>query len=71
MITDNTTGSVRQILSFENLGNIQISIPSIEIQRAVVEDYSSKMEEVKEKEERANILEAEIETYFFLNKFEI
>lgn len=63
LITDNTTGSVRQILSFENLGNIQLALPSIEIQKALVESHSSKMKEGKEKEEKANKLEAEIETY--------
>ena len=43
MIKDNTTGSVRQNLSFENLGNISIPLPNITTQKALVAAYQDKM----------------------------
>ena len=52
LIRDNTTGSVRQTLSFDNLGKIAIPVPSIPEQKAIVQKYQDTISkaEVIEKE---------------------
>ena len=69
-VIDNTTGSVRQTLSFENLSKIKIPLPSLEIQEKIVNQYSEKMIQVKEKEKQVKRIENEIEEYLF-NELEI
>ena len=55
LIRDNTTGSVRQTLSFENLGKIAIPVPSIPEQKAIVQKYQdtiSKAESIEKEAEK-------------------
>jgi len=63
IINDNTSGSVRQNLTFEILKNIQIPLPPLEIQNNLVEEYNNLVNLSKEQEERAKQLEQEIENY--------
>ena len=44
VIRDNTSGSVRQNLSFKTLSNLQIPIPSIEQQKQLIKDYYNALE---------------------------
>ena len=64
-VIDNTTGSVRQTLSFESLSKIKIPLPSLEVQEKIVKQYNQKMEQAKEKEKQAKQIENEIEEYLF------
>ncbi len=65
VIRDNTTGSVRQNLSFNNLTNIKIPLPSLEEQNKIVEAYNIKIKQAEKAEEEANRLETEIENYIY------
>lgn len=65
IINENTTGSVRQNLTFETLKNIQIPLPSLEEQEAIVSAYQSKIDEAQQLENQAQQLENEIEKYLF------
>lgn len=56
LIRDNTTGSVRQTLSFENLGKIAIPVPSISEQKAIVQKYQDIVNEAKRMETQAEVL---------------
>lgn len=53
LIRDNTTGSVRQILSFERLKNILIPVPSLSEQKKLVEKYNRTMQQADECEKKA------------------
>ena len=61
LIRENTTGSVRQTLSFTSMGNIKFPLPPIEKQREIVEKYNAKIKLAEEQEEKIKILEKEIE----------
>lgn len=65
VIRDNTTGSVRQNLSFKNLSNIKIPLPSLEEQNKIVEAYNQKVKQAEQAEDEANRLEIEIENYIY------
>ena len=56
LIRDNTTGSVRQTLSFENLGKIAIPVPSIPEQKAIVQKYQDTINEAEKFEKEAEKL---------------
>ena len=63
VIRENTTGSVRQNLSFEVLSTLPIPLPTMAEQQALVEAYNSKIKAAEEKERRAVQLNKEIEDY--------
>ena len=65
IINENTTGSVRQNLTFDTLKKIQIPLPSIAEQKAILDDYQQKIENAKQQETKAQILEQSIEKYLF------
>ena len=63
VIRENTTGSVRQNLSFEVLSTLPIPLPTMAEQQAFVEAYNAKIKAAEEKERRAEQLNNEIEDY--------
>ena len=65
LIRENTTGSVRQTLSFTSMGNIKFPLPPIEKQREIVEKYNAKIKLAEEQEQKAENLEKEIEKFLF------
>lgn len=54
IIRENTTGSVRQNLSFDNLIKMQIPLPDINTQKALVQAYQDKMAKADDLEKQAN-----------------
>ena len=64
LIRDNTTGSVRQTLSFENLGKIAIPVPSIPEQKAIVQKYQDTISKAEAIEKEANFLLNDSHLYF-------
>ena len=65
LIRNNTTGSVRQTLSFTSMGNIRIPLPSLEIQEEFVKKYNYKIKLAEEQEFKALQLENDIEQFLF------
>lgn len=65
LIRENTTGSVRQTLSFTSMGNIKIPLPSLDIQKEFVKKYNDKIKLAEEQEQKSNDLEKNIEKYIF------
>lgn len=65
LIRDNTTGSVRQTLSFTSMRNIRIPLPSLEIQEEFVKKYNYKIKLAEEQEFKALQLENDIEQFLF------
>lgn len=63
IIKDNTTGSVRQNLSFDTLRKLTIPMPSFSEQEALIKAYKEKMKQALELEEQASQIEKEIEKY--------
>ena len=63
LIRENTTGSVRQTLSFSSMGQIQIPLPSLEKQKEIVDRYNAKIKLAEEQEKEAQNLEEMIEQY--------
>ena len=63
LIRENTTGSVRQTLSFSSMGQIQIPLPSLEKQKEIVDRYNEKIKLAEEQEKEAQNLEQEIDQY--------
>ncbi|EFX91345.1 hypothetical protein HMPREF0027_1593 [Actinobacillus ureae ATCC 25976] len=65
IIRENTTGSVRQNLSFDNLIKMQIPLPDINTQKALAQAYQDKMAKADELEKQANQIDSDIEQYLF------
>lgn len=63
LIRENTTGSVRQTLSFSSMGNIKIPLPPLEIQKAFIKKYNAKIKLAEEQEQKAQDLDSDIEQY--------
>ena len=63
LIRDNTTGSVRQTLSFDNLGKIAIPVPPIPEQKAIIQKYQDTINMAEELDEKANEGKKIIEEY--------
>ena len=61
LIRDNTTGSVRQTLSFERLKDILIPVPSLSEQKKLVEKYNKQMKQVDECEKKAEEIRKNID----------
>lgn len=70
LIRDNTTGSVRQTLSFENLGKIAIPVPSIPEQKAIIQKYQDTITKADELEKEAEKADNGIDS-FILSKLGI
>lgn len=64
-IKENTTGSVRQTLSFNKLSNIDIPLPDISIQNELIGKYNELIRQADEAVKEAVDLENEIEIYLF------
>ena len=65
LIKDNTTGSVRQTLSYDKLSNINIPAPLIDVQCKLVEKYNDCIKKAKSIEQEADLLNEEIDDYIF------
>ena len=65
LIRENTTGSVRQTLSFSSMGQIRIPLPTLEKQKKIVDRYNEKIKLAEEQAKEAQNLEQEIESYLF------
>lgn len=63
LIRENTTGSVRQTLSFSSMGQIRIPLPSLEKQKEIVDRYNAKIKLAEEQKKEAQNLEQEIDQY--------
>lgn len=65
LIRENTTGSVRQTLSFSSMGQIQIPLPPLEKQQEIVYRYNAKIKLAEEQEKEAQNLKQRIDKYIF------
>lgn len=63
IIRENTTGSVRQNLSFDTLSGLPIPTPTLPEQQALVKAYYDKIKQAKDLEDQASQIEKEIEEY--------
>lgn len=63
LIRENTTGSVRQTLSFSSMGQIQIPLPSLEKQKEIVDRYNEKIKLAEEQETQIKNCKSEAEQY--------
>lgn len=63
LIRDNTTGSVRQTLSFDSLRDIKIPLPSIDEQQALLNAYNEKTQKADKADWKTQQLKAEIDHY--------
>ncbi|MDR0605874.1 MAG: restriction endonuclease subunit S [Bacteroidales bacterium] len=62
-INKNTTGSVRQILSFDTLKSLQIPLPALSDQQRLVNKYNTAIRQTEKQEQQANKMEEDIENY--------
>lgn len=66
LIRENTTGSVRQTLSYENLAKIKIPVPnSLEEQKEIVDKYKKKINDAQKAKKKAIDLEKASDDYLF------
>lgn len=65
IICDNTSGSVRQNLTFGALSNMKIPLPTLEEQEHIVTEYESNINKAIEMCERANMLIASVDDVLF------
>lgn len=63
IINENTTGSVRQNLTFDTLANIRIPVPPIDIQNRLLNNFNKKIQLAEEQEKKSIELEQHIEDY--------
>ncbi len=63
IIRDNTTGSVRQNLSFDVLKGLTVPLPSIEEQQSIVNAYNDRLSKAKRLEQNVKEVENSIEDY--------
>lgn len=63
IIRENTTGSVRQNLSFSTLKNLRIPFPRKSIQEKIISKYHQTIAEAEAKEAEAEQLESKIQPY--------
>lgn len=65
VINESTTGSVRQNLTIDTLKKLQIPLPSLSEQEAIVSAFQSKIQEAQNLERQAQELDEEIERYLY------
>lgn len=65
LVRENTTGSVRQTLSFDKLISIQIPVPEMKEQKRLIDRYNMLIHEAEQTERKADSLEDEMENYLF------
>lgn len=65
LIKDNTTGSVRQTLSFKNLCKIAVPVPSTKEQKNILNNYQKMIIEAETLEEKADKAESSINDTLF------
>lgn len=65
IIRDNTTGSVRQNLTFDLLEKIKIPLPPLDKQEQILKDYYKKINLADKWEEKAKELDGYIDEYLF------
>jgi restriction endonuclease S subunit len=63
LIRDNTTGSVRQTLSFENLCKIAVPVPAVSEQKTILQKYQKTITQAESFEKKAEVLNFSIEHY--------
>lgn len=66
LIRENTTGSVRQTLSFTSMGNIKVPLPTIDIQRKFVKKHNEKIKLAENQEKEVYQLEQDMNNYIAL-----
>jgi len=64
-IKENTTGSVRQILSFDNLSQIKVPVPSLPQQQAAVSKFNSAILKAEQAEQNVFGLEKSVDDILF------
>ena len=62
-IKDNTTGSVRQTLSYENLCKIKIPVPPLDVQKSIVQKHKETINMADELDKKADEGKEVIENY--------
>ena len=65
VINESTTGSVRQNLTIDILKKLQIPLPNIEVQKKIVADYKTKINQSEYLREKSNSVVEEVEEYLF------
>lgn len=65
LVRENTTGSVRQTLSFDKLSLMQVPVPEIKEQERLVDSYNLLISKAEQTRKNADSLEEEIENYLF------
>lgn len=65
LIKENTTGSVRQTLSYKNLSKIEIPLPPLSVQEELVRHHQEASAQAQECESQAAVLEKSIESRLF------
>jgi len=65
VIRENTTGSVRQNLSFDILKKMEIPFPPVSEQKRIVDTYNQKIEAAKQLEKEAEEIEKNIENSLY------
>ena len=63
LIRENTTGSVRQTLSYNKLSSIKIPVPTIEEQNSIIKRYDKSITKIKEAENQIINKNNEIDEY--------
>ncbi|MBR2277912.1 MAG: restriction endonuclease subunit S [Eubacterium sp.] len=63
LIRENTTGSVRQTLSYDRLSSIKIPVPTIEEQNAIIKNHSESITTIRELENQINEKDKEIDSF--------
>jgi type I restriction enzyme S subunit len=65
IVKEKTTGSVRQILAYENLAEIEIPIPNLDVQNKLVHAYYNAVREAQQCEAEASLLVQQIDAILF------
>lgn len=65
LIKDNTTGSVRQSLSFENLCKIAVPVPSVEEQKSIINKYQETVSQAEKLDKEADDEDQSIDSFLF------
>lgn len=65
LIKENTTGSVRQTLSYDNLAKIKIPVPDLSIQKKLISEYNLLISQYNENEKNIHNRKNNLEKYVF------
>lgn len=65
VIRANTSGSVRQTLSYDILESLKIPLPPLEVQKELIKEYKHRLDLANREEQQAKDKETEIEEYLY------